>query len=127
MMDSRNNANRSNKPIASELAKGGPTGSNNIRVSKDGDSDEEDDDDILGGGEDLGQSFGKKKGGLEELKAKLSLQEELGALKSELSTFESGEKPTTTDNKAVTMDEVQERDDADDLDDDDDFEADDDD
>ena len=88
MMDSRNTASRSNKPIASQLARGGPNGQNNIRINKDDDSD--DDDDILAGGGDLRQSFGKKKtGSLAEIKAKLSLQEELGALKSELSSFES--------------------------------------
>lgn len=67
-LDSRNSANRSNKPIASGLAKG----PGKIRVqhhdNDKNDSDEEDDDDdddILGrSGEDLRQSFGKKTGGL---------------------------------------------------------------
>ena len=93
MMDSRNTANRSNKPIASQLAKGGHK---NIRISRSGDSDEDDDEDdddaILAGESDLNQYGGAKKvqgGGLAQMKAKLSLQEELGALKSELSNFES--------------------------------------
>ena len=89
MMDSRNTASRSNKPIASQLARGSSAGHNNIRISKQDDSDD-DDDDILAGGGDLRQSYGKKRGGsLAEIKAKLSLQEELGALKSELSSFET--------------------------------------
>ena len=132
-LDSRNSANRSNKPIASGLAKG----PGKIRVqhhdNDKNDSDEEDDDDdddILGrSGEDLRQSFGKKTGGLAQLKAKLSLQEELGALKSELSDFDNSiqkkenSQPEKTDaawSAVKNMDEVQERDDADDLDDDDD-------
>ena len=93
MMDSRNTASRSNKPIASQLARNGPNGHghNNIRINKQQDDDsDDDDDDILAGGADLRQSFGKKGGGgtLAEIKAKLSLQEELGALKSELNSFE---------------------------------------
>ena len=135
-LDSRNSAaNRSNKPIASQLAKG-PSNNSKIRVHRhnndDNDSDEEDDDDILGrsGGEeeDLRQSFGKKTGGLAQLKAKLSLQEELGALKSELSDFDSQIQKRETSikssddetyNAVKNMEEVEERDDADDLDDDD--------
>lgn len=107
MMDSRNAANKSNKPIASELARGAPSGiQNNIRIRKHDDSDDDDDegDDykILAGGEDLRQSFGKKKAGggsLAEMKAKLSLKEELGALKSELSTFQgsSSQQPASTE------------------------------
>ena len=94
MVDSRNTASRSNKPIASQLAKGGGHGHKNIRISKSGDSDDDEDDDdaILAGGADLrsGEYGGKKaQGGLAQMKAKLSLQEELGALKSELSNFES--------------------------------------
>ena len=54
MMDSRNTANRSNKPIASQLAKGSSSNHKNIRISRSGDSDEEEDDDaILAGGGDL--------------------------------------------------------------------------
>jgi len=111
MMDSRNAASRSNKPIASELARGAPSGNqNNIRIRKHDDSDDDDDegDDykILAGGEDLRQSFGKKKvggGGLAEMKAKLSLKEELGALKSELSTFSgSSSQPASTEQQPET-------------------------
>ena len=64
MMDSRNTANRSNKPIASQLAKGGHK---NIRISRSGDSDEDDDEDdddaILAGESDLrsGEYGGGKK------------------------------------------------------------------
>lgn len=53
MMDSRNAANRSNKPIASQLAKGG--NAQRIRILKHDDDDDDyededdDDDDILGG------------------------------------------------------------------------------
>ena len=99
MAESRNAAKRSNKPIQSDLAKGGSkTNSNNIRIlydtQGDSDEDEEDDDAILSGkarDEDpLAQSYGRKgTGALASMKAKLSLQEELGALKSELSTFDA--------------------------------------
>ena len=138
-LDSRNtSANRSNKPIASQLAKG-QTGSQQSKIrilshaDNENDSDEDDDDDVLGRGrEDLQQSFGKKGGGLAQLKAKLSLQEELGALKSELSDFDNkqssktaaaGENKQQEDaawNAVKDMDSVQERDGADDLDDSDD-------
>ena len=99
MAESRNAAKRSNKPIQSDLAKGSKGGgSSNIRIlydtQGDSDEDEEDDDAILSGkarDEDpLAQSYGRKgTGALASMKAKLSLQEELGALKSELSTFDA--------------------------------------
>ena len=110
MMDSRNTANRSNKPIASQLAKGGHK---NIRISRSGDSDEDDDEDdddaILAGESDLrsGEYGGGKKvqgGGLAQMKAKLSLQEELGALKSELSNFESSITKNSSQPKESTED-----------------------
>ena len=82
-MESRNAANRSNKPIASQLDKSGgkfATGiRKNLRILDDDDSDE--DDQLLGrdtsdqGNSDLRQSFGKPKAGgaLAQMKAKLSL------------------------------------------------------
>ena len=78
--ESRNVASRSNKPIASQLAKGASSHGRN-QVDKD---DSDDDDDILGRARDddddddddggnLRQSFGKRGGGLAQMKAKLSL------------------------------------------------------
>jgi len=71
--ESRNAVKNGNVPIVSKLAKG----CDKLRIITDDDSDEDYDADNF----DLRKSFGKPGG-------KLSLQEELGALKSELQGFE---------------------------------------
>ena len=96
--ESRNSASRSNKPIQTELAKRtDSTVKQQIRILSGNEEGSDDDDEILGrheGGEeelneDFRKSFGKRSSGqLAQLKAKLSLQEELGALKSELREFD---------------------------------------
>lgn len=145
--ESRNQANRSNKPIATELAKSDKFNTL-IRVKRhssadDSDSDEDDDnifgragskddedDDDDNTNNDLRKSFGKPKGPgkLAEMKAKLSLSEELGAMKSELREFdaEKAREEALKASNITNFDNVEERDDADDLDDsDDDDDADD--
>ncbi len=87
-VESRNAASRSNKPISLALSRDEKGSRNNIRVLNDDDSDDEvlerDDDEAEN---DLRKSFGKKPGSLAHMKANLSLQEELGAMKSELASF----------------------------------------
>jgi len=92
-VESRNAANRSNKPISSALSRDNKITSGSIRVLNDDDFDDDSDDDdaILNreNEEDLRRSFGKKKPGMRNnslaaMKANMSLQEELGAMKSDL-------------------------------------------
>lgn len=52
---------------------------------------DDDDDDELDKSNSMRQSFGKRGGGLAQLKSKLTLQQELGALRSELGKFDSAQ------------------------------------
>ena len=91
------------------------------QLAEENDRDDSDDDDEDGGfqmhamgrNSDMRESFGKRQGRsagggqLAQMKAKLSLQEELGALKSELSDFdkrtESAEQQTKEALKASSI------------------------
>ena len=109
-MESRNSVGRQS------IGKGGPKKNTTKLTIKSGNGDEDDSDE-----DDDWQkeSFGKRGGGgLAQMKAKLSLKEELGALKSELDDFDSQQpKQEETANSFLDMDGVEERDDADNLDD----------
>ena len=102
--ESRNANSRSNKQMVQIKMSQHPL------VEADDDDDDERDN-------PLRQSFGKRGGSLAQLKSKLTLQQELGALRSELGNFEKEPQSDAVKNSWIKdMSSIDQRDDADDLD-----------